>query len=681
VRSHLFAALLLVALACDDAGESSETSASPDADITETEVTQPTGCQIEGAEPPDSVAAIGCVADFEALASEPLDTSIPGARSVKVVLDREDNDALYFQNSQKYPIHHDFAAAQLSGNGLPIVPALATFNQSQYQAPDRRFLLGALTHYEGPDLWVLEVAPYDTASAAMIDQLFSAVRDHFYGTLGFHPTSELVASEVAATSIPIVTTDDIYAGITYQPLNLAVAYGRLNRITAAALAATYVSYRDIVVLDAVPNDITVVSGIITQEFQTPLSHINVLSQNRKTPNMGLLGALDDAALAALDGKWVRLEVGALDWSIAEVTQAEADTWWEGHRPTPVVLPDPDLTITDLRDIDAVTPEPATPAGLRDALATSVKAFGGKAAHYSVLARTADVPVRKAFAIPAYYYVQFMQDNGFVARIEALLDDPNFVADPAVRDAALASLRDDMGDAPVDDTFEALLRDKLDTDYPGLSMRFRSSTNSEDLDGFPCAGCYESHTGDAGDWEDVLDAIRDTWASAWLFRTFEERAYNGVDHLSVVMPLLVHHNFPDEEANGVALTSNPYDATGNQPGFYINVQFGGDVEVVHPPAGTSSDQIIYLFDQPGSPIIYLSHSNIIADGTTVLTTAQLHELGVALDAIHDRFAPAYGPASGNTGWYAMDVEFKFDGEPGEVPALIVKQARPNPGRGQ
>ena len=148
-----------------------------------------------------------------------------------------------------------------------------------------------------------------------------------------------------------------------------------------------------------------------------------------------------------------------------------------------------------------------------------------------------------------------------------------------------------------------------------------------------------------------------------------------------MPLLVHHNFPDEEANGVALTSNPYDATGNQPGFYINVQFGGDVEVVHPPAGTSSDQIIYLFDQPGSPIIYLSHSNIIADDTTVLTTAQLHELGVALDAIHDRFAPAYGPASGNTGWYAMDVEFKFDGEPGEVPALIVKQARPNPGRGQ
>jgi hypothetical protein len=643
------------------------------------------GCAIDdGAETPDSLPRLGCVADFEALASEPLDTSIPGARSVKVVFDREGGDILYFQNSQKYPIHHDFAAAHLSGQGLPVVPSLATFNETQYYAPDRRFLLGALTHYEGPDLWVLEISPYDTMSAAMITTLYTAVKGKLWdpGLLGFHPTSDNVSAEAASLTdaVSIVTTDDIYAGITYQPLNLAVAYGRLHKLTAAELATTYVSYREIVVLDAVPNDITVVAGIITEEFQTPLSHINVLSQNRKTPNMGLVGAMSDATLTALDGRWVRLEVGALAWSISEATQEEADAWWEGHRPTPVVLPDPDLTVTDLVDIEAVTPEPATPSGLRAAIAESVRAFGGKAAHYSVLARTSDVPIKKAFAIPAYYYVQFMTKNGFYDRVDAMLADPEFVADPAVRDAALAELREDMGVAPMDDAFQTLLRRKLNADYPGQSMRFRSSTNSEDLDGFPCAGCYESHTGDADDWGDTLDAIRETWASAWLFRTFEERAYNGVDHSAVVMPLLVHQNFPDEEANGVALTANPYDPTGNQPGFYINVQFGGDVEVVHPPAGTTSDQIVYLFDQPGQPAIYLSHSNLVAANATVLSNAQLYALGKALDAIHTRFSPAYGPASGNTGWYAMDVEFKFDGEDGEVPKLYIKQARPNPGRG-
>ena len=46
---------------------------------------------------------------------------------------------------------------------------------------------------------------------------------------------------------------------------------------------------------------------------------------------------------------------------------------------------------------------------------------------------------------------------------------------------------------------------------------------------------------------------------------------------------------------------------------------------------------------------------------MLTRAQIHELGMALDAIHKRFSPAYGPGAGNNGWYAMEVEFKFDDE--------------------
>ncbi|MFO0748908.1 MAG: hypothetical protein U1F43_25065 [Myxococcota bacterium] len=81
--------------------------------------------------------------------------------------------------------------------------------------------------------------------------------------------------------------DEIYAGIDYQPLNPPLRSGASHFITVAELATQYLSYRDIVVLDTIPNDISVVSGIITEAFQTPLSHINVLSNNRKTPNMGL----------------------------------------------------------------------------------------------------------------------------------------------------------------------------------------------------------------------------------------------------------------------------------------------------------------------------------------------------------------------------------------------------------
>ena len=66
---------------------------------------------------------------------------------------------------------------------------------------------------------------------------------------------------------------------------------------AAELETTYVGFRDIVVLDAMPNDISVVAGIITEEFQTPLSHINVLARNRGTPNMGLRNAIDERGAA------------------------------------------------------------------------------------------------------------------------------------------------------------------------------------------------------------------------------------------------------------------------------------------------------------------------------------------------------------------------------------------------
>jgi hypothetical protein len=237
-------------------------------------------------------------------------------------------------------------------------------------------------------------------------------------------------------------------------------------------------------------------------------------------------------------------------------------------------------------------------------------------------------------------------------------------------------------APVDAAFQELLQQKLATEFPDTRMRFRSSTNAEDLDGFTGAGLYTSATGAPDDWNDVLDALREVWSSVWFFRAFEERSYRSIDHKAVGMALLVHHSFPEEEANGVALTANPFDPSGLEPGFYVNVQVREE-SVVQPPAGITTDQFIYHYAISGQPIVYLTSSNLVADGQHVLDAGQVHELGQALDAIHRRFSPAYGPQAGNTGWYAMDIEFKFDDDlsPDGAPLLSVKQARPHPGRGQ
>ncbi len=630
-------------------------------------------CELAAGDDPDFVASVGCHADFLVVAAEPLDASIPGARSGKVVIDRADDGALYFQNSNKYPTHYDFASAHLSGSGLPIVPMLSSFSSTEYSSTSRRFVLGAITYYEGPDVYAYEIAPYDSATADMIEDAYNRIaRAAFYGDrLFFHPTSDSVqaTSELLSPSVKIITTDELFDGIDYQALNTGESYGQLRFATAAELQSDVLTFRDIAVLDSVPNDISVVMGIITATFQTPLSHVNVLSQNRGTPNMALRGAYGDPALRALEGKWVKLTVGPFDFAVEEVSKDVADAWWDANRPTAVQVPGMELSVTDLRDIVGVIDLASTP--LLDAVKIGTRAFGGKASHYSALARIDGVPTPKAFAIPLYYYVRFMEQNGFDVRVQQMIADAAFQNDPLARKAQLAALRGDMVLAPVDAAFEQALLAKLATDYPGVRMRFRSSTNAEDLDGFTGAGLYTSNSGDPADpTAPVLDAVRKVWASIWNYRAFEERSYRSIDHAAVGMAMLVHRSFPDEEANGVALTNNPFNTSGLEPAFYINVQIGEN-SVVQPAPGITTDQIIYYFDRPGQPAVFVARSNLVSGGGPVLSSAQLFELGQSLDAIRSYFAPAYATSD----WWAMDVEFKFDGDPGEEPALYIKQARP------
>jgi hypothetical protein len=308
------------------------------------------------------------------------------------------------------------------------------------------------------------------------------------------------------------------------------------------------------------------------------------------------------------------------------------------------------------------------------IAEGTRAFGGKAANFGALIHVPGVNVPPGFAVPIHYYRQFMQDNGFDQRVLALIADDSFANDAAARDAELGRLRADMRMAPVDPGFEQMLMAELERSYRGARMRFRSSTNAEDLDGFTGAGLYTSVSGDAGDRESVLDAVRQVWASVWSFRAFEERSFRSIEHGQVGMALLVHRSFPTEEANGVALTNNPFDPLGIEPAFYVNVQIG-EFSVVQPPPGTQTESFLHYYDTQNRPVSYLSESNLVGPGTHVLSPEQVNELGAALDAIRQFFRPAYAPLPGADPWWAMDIEFKFDADEGEVPTLFVKQARP------
>ncbi|MDB5051939.1 MAG: hypothetical protein JWO30_5010 [Fibrobacteres bacterium] len=642
-------------------------------------------CAIANGDAPAYSHSIGCKDDFTALSSVPLDATIPGATSLKSVIDLADGGALYFQNSKEYKIHWQFTSSNLSGNGKPIVPPLSQFNQTEYYSPDRRFILGTVTRYEGPGIWAYEIAPYDNASAEMITTAYNKIADACYcgDSLYFHPSSQAVELEAKKlpASVKIITSEKLFQGIDYQPLNYATGIGRLVFTTAKDLETEYVGFRDIVVLDAVPNDISVTSGIITQEFQTPLSHINVLSQNRGIPNMGLHGAVTDQKLLALEGKWVKLVVGPDSYSVTEVTQVEADAWWEAHKPTAVSIAHMDTTAKELLPVGDILD--LKNLSLGEAIKKAIPAYGGKASNYGTFPHmdTTQIKFHKAFGIPVFYYWQHMQQHGFNDSVDKWLADPKFTGDPGERDRRLKRLRDAIRSAPLDSAFADAVMKMVLKEFPGVNrIRFRSSTNAEDLDGFTGAGLYESHAGLLDDpVKTIFDALKNVWSGVWFFRSFEERTYRSIDHKSVGMALLVHPAFPDEEANGVASTANPFDESGLEPGFYVNTQIGGDEEVVAPTAGVTTDEFVYHYDMPGQPIVFIAHSSLVPKGTTVLTTAQTHMLGMALKEIQKYYQPLYGKDASK--WWGMEVDFKLDqpmDDPNGSPIILIKQARPYPG---
>jgi hypothetical protein len=279
----------------------------------------------------------------------------------------------------------------------------------------------------------------------------------------------------------------------------------------------------------------------------------------------------------------------------------------------------------------------------------------------------------------FYYHQFMTENGLYAAMDTLMNDPNW-GDPAFRAVQLETFKLKIRKSTMRPEVVTAIIARGAELFPGENLRFRSSTNSEDLGKFTGAGLYDSETGDptvpAGEADSVEWAVKKVWSQVWNPRAFEEREYYSMKHLDVGMALLVHANFPQEESQGVAITNNPFDTSGLEPAFFVNGQVGNH-DVVTPPPGELPDSFLHYFYSTGQPIVYLQHSTLIPEGTTVLTDAQAYRLGVALDAIHKYFYSAYGGAPGE--FYALEVDWKFDDKlsPG-TQRLFVKQARPYPG---
>ena len=157
-----------------------------------------------------------------------------------------------------------------------------------------------------------------------------------------------------------------------------------------------------------------------------------------------------------------------------------------------------------------------------------------------------------------------------------------------------------------------------------------------------------------------------YASLWNFRAFEEREFYRVDHLATAMGVLVHPNFKEELANGVAVTDDIlYQTEGN---YYLNTQVGEDL--VTNPGEASIPEEILLDWWKTDKLQIMRNSNRSKDGKLLLSAEQIDQLRTYLGTIHAKFARLYNKSLEDER-FSMEIEFKIS----KNEKLVIKQARP------
>ncbi len=609
-----------------------------------------------------------------------------------------------FHNVRRYPLHQQFLAAEFADRF-----AVEFYSQLVGDRATRKYFSGAvffLQTEEGRRYGYNVLTNFDSDASELPtfeevrgvhEQMLEAftLRPLFY-----FPNSRITREDAATwPDTSFVHFGEADPELSFQAYTQGVGFGRVRLHTRASFDAAnesgLISFQDIIVLDHAPRDIEgVVSGVVTAEPQSDLSHVAVRTARRGTPNAFVQDAFQ--AFQQHEGNLVRFEVTAADFTITPATSEEAEAFWDENRPQLSVLPgiDPEyqsfdrLTEFDLNN-DSIVLE---------------NRFGGKASNFARLQSVLDGPMAQyrevGFGIPMHYYVEFLNagripsardpanDVSYAEYIAELENWPEFESDSQLRFSVLENLRDHMREnGVIDPELVSTLAARIEEVFGSQRtvVRFRSSSNAEDALEFNGAGLYDSTSVCALDDFDannsgpsicdptknnertIVRALKKVWASNWNFRAYEERAFFGMPQDLTAMGLLVSRAFLDETANGVVFTGNPDQALDNR---YIVTAQVGEESVVSPEPGVVAEKNVLRVEEGRVVEIFrASPSTLTAPGEVVLTDDQLRELGALIWHIDQNFSIDTGEYSRRQ--VLLDLEFKV--EPNGD--LAVKQVRP------
>jgi pyruvate,water dikinase len=188
--------------------------------------------------------------------------------------------------------------------------------------------------------------------------------------------------------------------------------------------------------------------------------------------------------------------------------------------------------------------------LDDVRSDDLESVGGKAASLGEMT-SADLPVPPAFIVTADTYRSFIEETGIDEELFDIVDvdsdDSGALADAAERAQQLIE------ETEIPEAQRRGILDAYDRIGDNASVAVRSSATAEDLPDASFAGQQETFLNITRD--DLLDKIRECWASLFTQRAIYYRQEQGFDDTGVDIAVVVQE-MVDSEKSGVMFTSHP-----------------------------------------------------------------------------------------------------------------------------
>ena len=551
----------------------------------------------------------------EPFLSKNLGESFEVVKWVKFVILTDDSNRVYFQDSNKYLFHYDFAKVRLRPfRGM----TAEEFNDSTLYLGEQKGILGAVLVAPYAKEYAVQFIGQESYPKEMMKFLFETVSNSINGVeewdsylmpVAAHASSVQADNDYYQENNIIISNADRWSGQNgcYVP---GWAIGRIKYVPSGEIDEAYLSGQlkstDILVTDLVPAEIPFVAGILTLTPTTPNSHVSILAQSYGIPFAYIKNPVQRDKVMNLVDSLTLLRTSSGYWGSCTIETLDASSVSDDYLNEILDLkkaPQLDVNVkVSYQDGIAIK-------NLSKVWPIHSRHIGGKAANFGFLKRTVPDNSPEAIAFTFDLWDQFMDqpmgDKTLKEEISSRLEPfSTWPTDIAGLDKALSDVRNIIRKAS-DFSVEqkSAILNELSQFSPTKKLRFRSSTNVEDTRYFVGAGLYDSFSGcilDDTDGDDVgpshcdpdepnergvFRAIRKVYASFYNLNAYLERLRHGVNESEVGMALLIHHSFPDEDevANGVATLSRYPSGRSTRIDIKLVTQKGA-VSVTNPEGG-------------------------------------------------------------------------------------------------